>query len=109
MRTAECVLGVLGSCRVGFGNLTQLEPLFGAGFMELCRVCWVYVRARVHRFDFQQIGRSFKYSYASTEKPNTPNTPNEALSNALNLKASRCVGFVSGSGFLCRVAVWGWK
>ena len=43
------------------------------------------------------------FFYASTEKPNKPNTLNTNTFNALFLKGFKCVGFVLGWAFLCWV------
>ena len=99
MSAPKSVLGVLGVCWVGFGYPTQFSALNYAGFRAVCWVCWVWrrVRACVTLFALKITVRVF--SYASTEKPNKPNTLNSKLIRVLILKGFICVGFVLGSGF----------
>lgn len=101
------VLGVLGLCRVDYGNPTQVQALCGAGCGVLCRVCWVYPRAQACAYLFSsataaQDGGVF-FSHARTENPNKPNTPNTDALKALILLGFKCVGCVLGWAFLCWV------
>ncbi len=103
MTTAKSVLGVLGMCWVGFCNPTQVETSNGAALRAVCWVCWVLRRAcACVMFLVWLLALAFFY-YASTEKPNTPNTLNTNTFNALFLKGFMCVGFVLGWAVLCWV------
>ena len=99
MTTPKSVSGVLGVCRVGFGDPTQFQVLNYAGFRLLCWVCWVCRRARACMTLLEPKLRERIFSYARTEKPNKPNTLNSKLIKVLILKRFICVGFVSGYGF----------
>lgn len=96
MTALKCVLGVLGVCRVGFGNSTQGKPLYFAGSRGACRVCWVWLRGRACVTLFVAGSKADFISHARTEKPNKPNTLNTGSIRALNLKGFICVGFVLG-------------
>lgn len=104
MNTPLCVLGVLGVCRVHFGNPTQAQALCGAGSGGLCWVCWVYAGACActgKQFT-AGIGNAF-FLYARAKTFNTPNTPNTDSLKALILLGFKCVGCVLGWAFLCWV------
>lgn len=103
MTTANSVLGVLGVCRVGFGNSTRVEASNYAAFRVVCWVCWVLHRACACVMFLVRLLAAVFFSYASTEKPNKPNTPNTNTFNTLFLKGFKCVGFVLGWAFLCWV------
>lgn len=97
------VLGVLGWCRVGVEWSTHVEPLSYAASPGLCGVCWVCRRVRAYA-SFLEAGYQWEIKfYASTEKPNKPNTLNTISFSALYLLVFSCVGFVLGSAFLCWV------
>lgn len=102
MKTLASVLGVLGACRVDFGNSTQVRTSKISGCKALCRVCWVCARAHAYARIFISTSpyqvRSKKL-YARTEKPNKPNTLNTDRLKVLFLKGFFCVGFVLGCGF----------
>lgn len=107
MRTSKSVLGVLGMCWVDFANPTHIEASNGAGCSGVCRVCWVWRRARACALNIQQVkgaalGAEF-FSYARHEKPNTPNTLNTEGFKALICKGFECVWFVLGRAVLCWV------
>ena len=99
MTTPKSVLGVSSVCRVGFCYPTQFEAFICAGFRLLCWVCWVWRRVRACVTLFAVITMGKFLSYARTEKPSKPNTPNSKLIRVLILKGFNCVGFVLGSGF----------
>lgn len=103
MSPAICVLGVSGVCWVGFRYPTQFKAFYFAAFRLVCWVCWVWRRARTWATLFESMAARF-FSYASTLKPNTPNTLNTFDLRLLNLKGFRCVGFVLGKVF----SVSGW-
>lgn len=103
MTTAKSVLGVLGMCWVGFGNPTQVEASNGAALRAVCWVCWVLHRACACVMFLVGLLAAVFFFYASTEKPNKPNTLNTNTFNALFLKGFKCVGFVLGWAFLCWV------
>lgn len=103
MTTAKSVLGVLGMCWVGFGNPTQVEASNDAPLRAVCWVCWVWHRACACVMFLVGLLASVFFFYASTEKPNKPNTLNTNTFNALFLKGFKCVGFVLGWAFLCWV------
>lgn len=97
------VLGVLGWCRVGFGKPTQVR----APDSVVWRACVLGVlglrtRARRRAF-FNGDSERVIISYASLDKPNTPNTLNTGLSKSLNLLGFICVGFVLGWLNVCWV------
>lgn len=95
MSPSKSVLGVLGSCWVGFRYPTQFRAFYFAHLRQLCWVCWVCRRARAWAELFESLAEIF-FSYARTVKPNTPNTLNTFDLKLLNLKGFSCVGFVLG-------------
>lgn len=103
MTALKSVLGCVGLCRVGFANPTQFEASNGAALRAVCRVCWVWGRARAYACVlFRHIslpGDDAKKGYARAEKPNKPNTPNTVALKALIYKGFKCVGFVLGWAF----------
>ena len=103
MTTAKSVLGVLGVCWVGFGNPTQVEASNGEALRAVCWVCWVLHRACACVMFLVGLLEAVFFSYASTEKPNKPKTPNPKTFNAFFLMGFKCVGFVLGWAFLCWV------
>lgn len=107
MTTPKSVLGVSGVCWVDFGNPTQFQSFNYAGFRLLCWVCWVWRRVRAHVMLFALKTTVRFFSYASSEKPNKPNTLNSKLIRVLILKGFICVGFVLGSGFSVLGSVFG--
>lgn len=101
------VLGVLGLCRVGSGNPTQVQALYGVGCGVLCRVCWVCARAQACAHSYStgstpQAG-GVLFPYARTKTINTPNTLNTDVLKALILLGFLCVGCVLGWSVLCWV------
>ncbi|WP_350404344.1 hypothetical protein ABCR88_07770 [Pseudomonas sp. W17] len=96
MTAPECVLGVLGVCRVCFGNSTQVKPFYFKGSSAVCWVCWVSLRGRACVTSFAADLKVKNSSHARTEKPNKPNTLNTKAIRALNLLGFICVGFVLG-------------
>lgn len=101
------VLGVLGLCRVDFGKPTQVQgpysvalPLCVLGVLGLC------TRAR-RRIYFNGAANDTRNPYASTSKPNTPNTLNTDSFNPLNLLSFKCVGFVLSWLNMCWVLICG--
>ena len=105
MRTIKSVLGVLGMCWVDFANPTQVEASNGAALRGVCWVCWVWRRARACALNIHHQKAASFFSYARTEKPNTPNTLNTEALKALICKGFRCVGFVLGMAVLCWVGI----
>lgn len=106
MTRPKSVSGVLGLCRVDLANPTHFSPSNYGACGAVCWVCRVYAHAGACTGIIHSVLKGVKTSfffYASTEKANTPNTPNTNKLNTLFLKAFRCVGFVSGWSFLCRV------
>lgn len=103
MRTIKSVLGVLGMCWVDFANPTQNEASNGADLRGVCWVCWVWRRARACALNIHRQNGGLFFSYARTEKPNTPNTLNTECLKALICKGFKCVGFVLGMAVLCWV------
>jgi hypothetical protein len=99
MSALRSVLGVSGVCWVGFRYPTQILALNFAGLRALCRVCWVWLRARACVTLFRWLITERIFSYARTDKPNKPNTLNTMLLRILILKGFVCVGFVLSSGF----------
>ena len=107
MNIPMSVSGVLSVCRVSFGYPTQCRALICAGSWLLCGVCWVWCRVRVCVTLIALNTEGVIFSYARTNKPNQPNTPNSMPIKILILKGFMCVGFVLGyalfvSGSVCR-------
>lgn len=100
MTAPECVLGVLGVCRVGFCSSTQVKPIYFKGSSAMCRVCWVWLRGRAGVTLFEAALKAEISSHARTEIPNKPNTLNTKAIRALNLLGFICVGFVLGWVFI---------
>jgi len=99
MSSSSIVLGVLGVCRVNFGNSTQVRASKSKGYRAVCWVCWVYARAHACACIFRYLGCPYgarKKLHARTEKPNKPNTLNTNHLNVLIYKVFVCVGFVLG-------------
>ena len=98
MSPTKSVLGVSGMCRVDSRYPTQIRAFYFAPLRVLCRVCWVSLRARAWAAVFDYMAVRF-FSYARTNKPSTPDTPQSVCLKLLNLKAFICVGCVSSEPF----------
>lgn len=94
MSPTKSVLGVSGMCRVDSRYSTQIRAFYFAPLRVLCRVCWVSLCARAWAAVFDYMAVRF-FSYARTNKPSTPDTPQAVCLKLLNLKAFICVGCVS--------------
>ena len=103
MRKTQVVVGVLGWCRVCVGRSTHLEPANYAAYRGEWWVCWVFSRARAGAYFLKVTYQRKGNSYASTEKPNKPNTLNTTSFSALYSLVFSCVGFVLGAPVLCWV------
>ncbi|RMV73531.1 hypothetical protein ALP06_200305 [Pseudomonas coronafaciens pv. atropurpurea] len=99
MSTSQSVLGVSGTCWVGFGNPAQFKRPFFAGYRRVCWVCWVWRRVRACVTLFMSVKAQLFFLHARTYKPDQPNTPNTILFNSLFLKGFKCVGSVLGGVF----------
>lgn len=102
----DCVLGVSGCVGFGFATQHSGRPVT-AGLAAVCVGCvGFYARARMRASRSGLVGGNsdgWFFFYARTEKPNKPNTPNTDTLKVLICKGFKCVGFVLGSVFLCRV------
>lgn len=106
MTGRDCVSGVLRCVGFGFATQHSGRPVT-AGLVAVCVGCvGFYARARMRASRSGLVGGngggSF-FFYARTEKPNKPNTLNTDALKVLICKGFKCVGFVLGSVFLCRV------
>lgn len=110
MIPSASVLSVLGLCWAGFGKSTHVRTPDSVAW-RVCVLGVLGLRARARRRTFYNDDPEVeKNTYASPDKPNTPNTLNTGLSNPLNSLSFKCVGFVLGWLIVCWVSnLEGWR
>lgn len=99
MSTSQSVLGVSGTCWVGFGNPAQFKRPFFAWYRRVCWVCWVWRRVRACVTLFIPFKAQLFFLHTRTYKPDQPNTPSTLFINSLFLKGFNCVGSVLSKAF----------
>lgn len=102
MTTSKCVLGVQGCVGLWFAGLHTISPLF-SWLGGDCVGCVGLSRTRAHTHENYPVNQAEKNIHATPEKAYTPCTPYTFLFNLLNSLGFKCVGFVLGMSFLCRV------